>query len=304
VAQDKPKARRGERLLDARGRAMIERRGGRRSSLRNDAYHFLRTASWARILVLAGAFFIASNVVFAAILYFGRANIVNGRGFADDFWFSVQTMATIGYGFLLPGDGLANAIVLVESFFGILLTALITGIVFSRFSRPSARVMFSNVALISDHDGARALQVRMVNERSTAIVEATVRLYLVRNERLANGDAMRRVYDLPLRRATSPVFALSFLVVHPIDGASPLVGVTPELLAAQNINLIATFTGIDDGLAETVHTRYVWTASEIVFDHKFADTIKTDDDGTPYLDLDPFHSTVPIAPIAQPPPAT
>jgi inward rectifier potassium channel len=280
-------------LFDARGRALIERRGGRRSSLGNDAYHFLRTAGWPRILGLFAAFFALSNLIFAAVLYVGGAHVVNGHGFADDFWFSVQTMATIGYGYLAPGDTFANSIVMVESFFGILLTALITGIVFSRFSRPSARVLFSKVALIAEHDGRRAFMIRIVNERATAIVEATVRLYLTREEKLANGDTMRRIYDIPLRRATSPVFALSFLVVHVIDDASPFAKMTAIELRETNANIVATFTGIDDGLAETVHSRYVWTWNEIVFDHRFADMLKVDPDGTRYLDLDPFHEVVP-----------
>jgi inward rectifier potassium channel len=284
-------------LLDARGRTIIERRGVRPSSIADDAYHLLRTMSWQRALGLFVLLFLVSNLVFAAILYFGHAKIANSTGFVDCYWFSVQSMGTIGYGYLFPEDNLANTIVTFETIYSILLTALVTGMFFARFSTPSARVMFSKVALIGDHDGQRVLQFRMANERTTAIVEATVHAYITREEKLKNGETMRRVYDMKLRRSTSPVFALSFLVVHPIDEESPLYGITPETLAQGAINVIVTFTGIDDQLATNVHARYVWGTEDIRFDHKFADLFKVDPDtGARYLDLAPMHDTVPLAP--------
>lgn len=292
----KPK-RQVAQLLDARGRTLIERRGVRPSSIADDAYHLLRTMSWQRALGLFVLLFLVSNLVFAAVLYFGHAKIANSTGFADCYWFSVQSMGTIGYGYLFPEDNLANTIVTFETIYSILLTALVTGMFFARFSTPSARVMFSKVALIGDHDGQRVLQFRLANERTTAIVEATVHAYITREEKLKSGESMRRVYDLKLRRQTSPVFALSFLVVHPIDEESPLFGITPEILAQGAINVIVTFTGIDDQLATNVHARYVWSTEDIRFDHRFADLFKVDKDtGARYLDLAPMHDTVPIEP--------
>jgi len=211
VASAKP-----QQLLDARGRALIERRGARRQSLGNDAYHFLRTGTWPRVIALCLVAFFLSNLAFAALFWVTGAQISNSTGFLDLYWFSVQSMATIGYGVLAPMNHVANVIVTIEAFYGILFTAMITGIVFARFSTPAPRVIFSRVAIISEHDGQRVLQFRMANERTTAIVEATIRLYMTREETLANGEKFRRVYDLPLRRATSPVFSLSFLAAHVI----------------------------------------------------------------------------------------
>ena len=291
-------------LLDARGRTIIERRGTRPSSIADDAYHLLRTVSWQRALGMFALLFLGSNILFALVLYFGHAAITNSTGFMDCFWFSVQSMGTIGYGYLAPADTLANTIVTIETLYSILLTALVTGMFFARFSTPSARVLFSNVALISQHDGQRVLQFRMANERTTAIVEATVHAYITREEKLKSGETMRRVYDLKLRRQTSPVFALSFLVVHPIDEESPLYNVTPETLAAGAINIIVTFTGIDDQLATNVHARYVWGVDDIKFDHRFADMFKVDaETGARYLDLAPMHDTVPIEPNPRSAPA-
>ena len=283
-----------QRLLDSRGRILIERRGVRGSSLANDAYHFLRTATWTRILVLFAGVFVIANIAFGTILWVGRSNVVNSRGWLDDVWFSVQTLATIGYGYLAPADHFANTIVAIESFFGMLYMALITGLFFARFSTPSARVLFSNVAIITSFEGQRVLQFRLANERATAIVEATIHVYLTRDEKLSNGETMRRVYDLPMLRSTSPVFALSFLAMHVIDDKSPLNGATHEQLVANATNVVVTFTGIDDQLASTVHSRYLYSAGDIRFDHKYADLFRIDPDtGHRYMDLTPFHDTAP-----------
>jgi inward rectifier potassium channel len=237
--------------------------------------------------------------VFAAILYLGGAEVMNAHGFLDDFWFSVQTLATIGYGYLAPADALANAVVTVESFVGISLTALITGLVFARFATPYAKVIFSQVAIVGEHDGKRTLMFRMANARATAIVEATCRVYVSREEILADGERMRRIHDLPLRRSITPTFSMSWLATHTIDAASPLADVTREQLAGSNCNIIVTFQGIDDRLAATVHTRYAYNAEDIVFDRRFADIFHLDPEtGMRYLDFELFHTTVPVLPAS------
>lgn len=280
--------------MDARGRPFMQRRGVRRSGLAHDAYHFLRTTSWTGIMAIFAAGFVLANLLFAVAYDITGATVMNAHGFLDYLWFSVQTMATIGYGYLAPMDHVANSLVTVESFFGITYTALITGLMFARFSTPRARVVFSKVMIISEHDGKKSLQFRMANERATAILEATVRAYIVREEKLANGESMRRIHDLHLRRATSPVFQLSFLAIHAIDDKSPLFGVTAPQLRESSTNVIVTFTGIDDSLAATVHTRYMWTWNDIVFDRRFVDMLKVEPDGTRYIDLEPIHDTEPL----------
>ena len=289
-------------VVDARGRLLLERRGipgARTATLAKDAYHLLRTATWTRIFLLFGAIFLVVNLLFAAILYLGHASVLNAHGFADDYWFSVQTLATIGYGYLAPNDTLANAVVTVESFFGIALTAMVTGVFFARFATPFAAVIFSKQAIIAEHDGKRTLMFRMANARATAIVEATCHVYVSRDEVLANGERMRRIYDLPLRRATSPIFSLSWLATHTIDATSPIADVTRETLIASNINIIVTFQGIDDRLAATVHTRYAYNVDDIVFDRRFADLFHVDPDtGGRYLDFARFDDVEPMLPAA------
>jgi inward rectifier potassium channel len=288
---------RAQRLIDVRGRPLIERRGIRRTSLAADAYHLLRTTTWPRIIGLFLAVFVVSNVVFAAAYDAAGANVQNVTSFLDYAWFSVQTMATIGYGYFAPLDHVANTIVAVESFYAIILIALVTGLFFARFSTPSARVIFSKVALITSYDGKRVFMFRMANERTTAIVEATVRAYLTREETLADGEVLRRVYDLPLRRTTSPVFALSFLAVHVIDENSPLYRATARELRETETNVVVTFTGIDDQLASSVHSRWMWTWNDIEFDRKFKNIFARDEQGKRILDLGPMHETVELEEI-------
>jgi inward rectifier potassium channel len=289
-------------VVDARGRLMLERRGlpsSLASSIGSDAYHFLRSATWTWITLAFAGLFLLVNLVFAVILYVGHAEVMNAHGFLDDYWFSVQTLATIGYGYLAPADTLANTVVTIESFVGIGLTAMITGVFFARFATPSAKVIFSRSAIIADHDGKRTLMFRMANARSTAIVEATCHVYVVRDEVLAGGERMRRVYDLPLRRTTSPVFNLSWLATHTIDDASPIADLTPATVTGSNVNIIVTFQGIDDRLAATVHTRYAYSGDDIVFDHRFADLFHIEPGtGVRYLDFAKFHDTEPVLPAS------
>ena len=288
--------RRVQPFFDKQGRLLVETRGMPRDiggGFAKDAYHFLRTASWTKLFVFMAALWIAVNLIFAVVLYVGGAEIQNAHTFADRFWFSVQTMATIGYGYMVPMDDFAHVIVTIESFLGILITAMATGLFFSKFSTPAAKVLFSNVAVITEHEGQRTLLIRMANARRTAIVEATAHLSLTRDETLRNGQRFRRVHDLHLRRTTSPVFALSWTIFHPIDEHSPLHGATPERERDALTQLVLTFTGIDDSLAQPVHTRHTYAFGDLRFDEDFVDILVEDEQGHRYMDYNCFHATKP-----------
>ena len=294
--------------FDRQGRSTLERRGlprDLRGNLGKDAYHFLRTASWTRLLVFMAALWIAVNLVFATILYVGDAAILNARpgSFLDRFWFSVQTMATIGYGYMVPMDSLAHTVVTIESFVGILITAMATGLFFAKFSTPNAKVLFSNVAVIAPHEGQRSLMIRMANGRATAIVEANARLSMTRDETLADGRRFRRVHDLRLRRSTSPVFALSWTIFHVIDEESPLWGLDADQLRGSLASVLVTFTGIDDSLATPVHTRYSYQFADLRFDEDFVDILGEDARGR-YIDFAAFHRTRPVTPASSAGPAS
>jgi len=192
-----------------------------------------------------------------------------------------------------PGDALANWVVTVESFVGMMLVALVTGIVFAKFASTGAKVLWSNTAVISREGGETTLQFRMANGRTSGIVEATVKVAVSWDETLPSGEKARRIYDLHLRRATSPFFALSWTVFHVIDAHSPLHGKTADDLADRTTSILVTFSGIDDGLATTVHARKSYTWSQLEWHRRFVDIIKTDvERDVRYLDYTGFHDTV------------
>jgi inward rectifier potassium channel len=171
--------------------------------LPTDAYHALRSLSWGWLTVAFFTVYLLLNLLFAVILWVGDATIVNaGPSFSDRFFFSVQTMATIGYGFMAPGDLLAHLVVTLESFVGVVYTAVVTGVFFAKFATPSARVAFSDTCVVADVEGVPTLMFRCANTRTTALVEASVTVTLTRTEVLSDGEMVRRLYDLALRRST------------------------------------------------------------------------------------------------------
>ena len=187
-----------------------------------DLYHFLVTASWPALIGLIAAAFTLANLLFATGYYLdqGIENAHSGS-FTDMFFFSVQTMATIGYGKMEPVTLFSNILVSIEALTGLLALALMTGLVFSKFSRPTARVRFSRKVVIGPRDGANSLMIRAANLRANRIVEADMHVVLARQEVTVEGETIRRLYDLPMTRSRSAMFALSWTAVHQIvDGSS------------------------------------------------------------------------------------
>jgi inward rectifier potassium channel len=199
-----------ERVSEVTGRAL------------EDLYHYLLTASWPMLIVLIGAFFTVANLLFA-IGYYCDGGIENTHSgsFADMFFFSVQTMATIGYGKMEPITIFSNVLMSLEALFGLIGLAMMTGLTFSKFSRPTARVRFSRYAVIGPRDGKISLQIRMANMRANRIVEAQIHVVFSRMEVTLENDSIRRFYELPTTRNRSPLFMFSWTAVHPITEDSP-----------------------------------------------------------------------------------
>jgi inward rectifier potassium channel len=259
-----------------------------------DIYHRTLTIGWCAFLFAGAGLYIALNILFALLYLLQRGAIAEARPgiFADAFFFSVQTMATIGYGRMAPATLYANLLVTVETLFGLMFLAIATGLVFARFSRPTARVRFSRVAVIGPYDGKPTLSLRLANERLNQILQAQVTLTLVRDEETAEGSTMRRFYDLRLARDHTPIFAMTFTILHEIDHASPLYGATPASLEAQHAELVVTATGLDETLASTVHARASYLPQEILWDHRFADMFGWTETGRRAIDYRQFHNTV------------
>jgi inward rectifier potassium channel len=268
-------------------------RVGLRSSWRQDLYHRALTLNWRRFLVLAAVIYLTANVVFAVLYLLQPGAIANARpgSFLDAFFFSVETFGTIGYGVLSPATTYANALMTVETLFGIMLVALTTGVMFARVSRPTARVMFSKSAVVAPYNGVPTLMVRMANERKSQILQAEVGLTLVRNEVNAEGEFMRRFYDLKLARTRTPIFAMSFLAMHPLDEESPLFGATHETLDACEAQILVTVTGLEETSTQVVHARHAYLVDEILFGQRFANIFGSTEDGRMAIDYGQFHAT-------------
>ncbi len=283
------------RTLSARGRFEIERVGLRRHPL-GDLYHQLLSMSWSRLIVLIVCGYAALNSLFALLYLAGGDCIENARtgSFADAFFFSVQTLGTIGYGKMVPRSLYANVLVSIEVLTGLLGFALATGLFFTKFARPTARVLFSKVMVVSPRNGLPHLMFRMANERSNQIVEAHVRLSMLRNERTQEGEAVRRFYDLPLARGSSPMFALTWTAMHPIDEKSPLYGKTADALRAENVEFVASLIGTDETFSQTVHARHGYHIDDVVWGARLADVFIPGPDGRRVIDFRQFHATVPV----------
>jgi inward rectifier potassium channel len=262
-----------------------------------DLYHRFLRASWATALVSLVVWFLVLNAVFAAI-YDVVGGLQNARpgSFSDAFFFSVQTMATIGYGGIHPVTRVANVVVVAEAVLGLLFTAVSTGLVFAKFSVSNARIVFSDKAVITPMDGVPTLMFRLGNERSNQIVEAQLRITLIRTEKTKEGVTFYRMYDLKLTRDRTQAFSRSWSALHLIDEESPLYGATPASLERAEAELLCGVVGIDDTSLQPVHARHTYEARDVIFGVRHADILSEEADGTITLDLRRFHEVVPTQP--------
>jgi len=259
-----------------------------------DLYHRILTIGWASFFAIGTAVYVGANFIFAALYLLQPGSIIAAHpgSFADAFFFSVQTMATIGYGVMSPATFYANLLMTLETAAGLLFLALTTGLIFARFSRPTARVLFSNVAVVGPYNGVPALSIRLANQRQNQLLAAEVRMTLVRDEISEEGEVNRRFYDLALVRDRSPVFALTFRVMHPIGADSPLYGMTYEKLAEQHAEIVVIASGIDETLVQPVGARTSYLPHEILWAHRFVDIFGWTEDGRRAIDYRRFHDTV------------
>jgi len=269
---------------------------GLRNPWLGDLYHQLLTLPWWAFLLGLAIVYLGLNVLFALLYLLGDGAIANAHAgkFSDAFFFSVETISTIGYGQMSPATLYGNIVMTLEAMVGLTLLAVSAGLVLARFSRPMARVMFSKVAVITPYNGVPTLSLRLANERRNQILEAQVSVTLVRDERTAEGEWMRRFYDLQLARQRSPIFAMTFTVMHEIDPASPLWNATPLSLAAQQAEIVVTVTGLDETMLQAVHARTSYLAHEVLWDHRFADVFTQAKDGRLAVYYRRFHDTEPI----------
>jgi len=258
----------------------------------SDLYVRMLSMSWGSYVVLIAALYFLSNLVFASVFYLDSGGIENARAgsFLDMYFFSVQTMATIGYGKMSPHDITTNIVVTVEALWGFTFFAFVTGLAFARFSRPTARVLFSDVAVISDYEGKPHLKIRVANQRANRIVNVNVNLVMLHDGVTKEGYRMRRFYDLPLVRSHVPLLQLTWTLMHPIDEKSPLSGATADTLRAAEDEIIISLSGHDEALSQTIHARHSYVADEIMCNAFFEDILSRHDDGSVEVNYNLFHS--------------
>lgn len=256
-----------------------------------DAYHVLLTIPlWVFFAGMAGAY-LGINTVFALLYLADPGGVTNARpgDFADHFFFSVQTMASVGYGVMAPRSLYANSVMVLECFVGLFNLAIATGLLFARFSRPTARIMFSDIAVVAPFDGSPALMFRAANRRRNLVVEAEVSLSLVCDVTTAEGVTMRRFYDLSVLRSRTPLFYLTWQVIHPIDVASPLYGETAKSLVEKRAEILVVMKGVDETFVSTIHARASYLPKQIVWGRQLADIFTVDDKGQRMIDFRRFH---------------
>ncbi len=271
--------------------------GAPRTTLRDFYYLFLKVR-WSIAIAVIVAVYLALNAGFAGA-YLAAGGVANARpgSFYDAFCFSVETMGTVGYGWMYPISAAANAIMIGESVTSLIVTAVATGLVFAKFSRSSARVVFSKYAVIGPMDGVPTLMLRVGNERGNQILEATVRVALVRTEVTKEKTKFYRMYDLRLWRERSPAMSRSWTVLHPIDRDSPLFGASPESIMRDEIELIVNLVGTDDTSLQPVHARKRYDDHEILWGARHADVLTETEDGRLVMDIRRFHDVQPTEPL-------
>ena len=264
-----------------------------------DVYRWLLGLSWPQFALFVGAVYIGLNLTFATIYSFGHdsiAGVTTAHWFLDCFFFSVQTLATVGYGHMYPQTLYGHIVSTVEIMTGVFLLAVMTGLIFVRFSRPVARVVFSKSMVIAPLNGKPTLMVRVGNENHHSMVEAKFRIMYSRDQDLAEGGDFRYFYDLDLHFEQLTVFPAVLTLRHEVDEKSPLYGATAESLQAERALFFVSVVGIDPVIAAEVQTQKDYTWRDVLFGHRFVEIYMEHKDKERRLTVDygRLHDTEPV----------
>ena len=282
-------------------RALRVRALGARRWHPSDIYHQLLRMSWPQLALAFVAVFMAFNLLFGWLYSLDpkgvawSANVEGKSTFWHAFFFSVHTVATIGYGDNYPVSTYANILVVIEITVGILIFALVTGIAFARFSRPTARFLFSDIAVVQQVDGVPTLMFRAANLRHNLIFEARATVSVLMDEKV-EGTILRRFKDLALVRNANPVFTLTWMIMHSIDESSPLAHWKPGVESPDHSEIIVVLSGTDEKSGQTIHGRWAYAPSDLRWNSKFVDILDQLPDGTRTIDYRHFNDVEPSHP--------
>jgi inward rectifier potassium channel len=261
-----------------------------------DIYHVCMTASWPMFFATVAGIFLSANALFASFYMLGDHAVTNvsPTGFLGLFFFSVETLATVGYGDMHPQTLYGHIVATVEIFTGIVSIALITGVMFARFSRPRARIIASRHPIVRPFDGMQTLMIRAANARQNVIVDASAKLRMILAEVTAEGVPIRRLYDLKLVRDQHPILLLGWNIMHVIDKSSPLFGQTAETLAEREAGFILTIDGLDETTVQNMQSRFMYTHDAMRWNHAYVDLLVIDEERGNYMDFSKFDDVLPL----------
>jgi inward rectifier potassium channel len=260
-----------------------------------DAYHWTLSLSWPQFAAFILSIYIILNLIFAALYAIGGLCIagMTPGSFLEAFFFSVQTLATVGYGHMYPQTLYGHVLTTIELIAGMFWLAVITGLIFVRFSRPTARILFSKSILIAPFHGRPTLMLRVANLRHHSMVEAEFRIMFTRDEPIENGEMFRHFYQLKLDFDRLIIFPAALTLRHTIDEKSPLYGVTPESLEAGKALLFASVVGVETVIPAAVQTQQDYSWRDIRFNERFVDIYAEVADGKLTVDYGRIHDTEP-----------
>ena len=266
---------------------------GLRTQFWQDIYYYAMTSSWPVFFAAIGVLFISLNLLFAAFFMMGDKAIGNmlPNNFLGAFFFSVETLATVGYGDMHPQTIYAHSVATAEIFIGMSGLALITGVMFARFSRPRSSIVFAEHPVSHQAGEHRILMIRMANARMNMISEASAKLRLIRNENSPSLGKFRKIHDLRLEREQHPMFVLGWSLIHIIDENSPLFGATTESLKSVNAALILSVEGVDETTNQNQRARQYYPCELIRWNHRYVDIFDENSEQTQHIHYSRFHQS-------------
>ena len=282
-----------KRVINKDGTFNVDKKGV--SFSYRDAYQYLINVSWTKFFVFILCFYLVTNLIFAALYFINGSEylveIRNGDAadnFFNAFFFSVQTFTTVGYGKIAPIGLYSNIIASLEAMTGLMSFALMTGLLYGRFSRPSTRILYSKNAIVAPYKNLNALMFKVANQRRNNLMELEVNMLLVLINKAEN-DFNRKYFNLKLERTSVYFFPLTWTIVHPIDDDSPIKGMTVEELKAQSAEILILLKGFDDTFSQVVHSRYSYRFDEIIWGARFTPSFHIKENGEIIFDLNHLH---------------
>jgi inward rectifier potassium channel len=252
-----------------------------------DPYHLAVSLSWPAFVTVMIACWLVINLVFALLYVVSPGDVVNARpnSFTDVFFFSIETLATVGYGVMAPATLYGHIVSATEIVVGTAFTAIVTGLLFVRFSRPKAKIVYADDAVVSLHNGKTTLMLRLANGRMSIMSSASVRLFVLLAEQTTEGASFRRIHDLPLVQSHLPLFVMPWTLLHVIDDASPLSGHDIGTLTASFARLFLTIEARDQALGALVQDMRDYSTDHIHYGMHFAEAVTQDEAGHTTADL-------------------